>query len=459
MHVTAERRAELLKKLNEFFDRQHKANKARPFLLKLFRGLYKQLLEDTHYIDWNSWKFISDDVQRQYADLPEFGPSRRDILDRLVVVKLNGGLGTTMGCAGPKSFIKVKGELSFLDIARRQHEAFNELHGCRVPLLLMNSFYTDKQTIDKLGAESSVKSFCQSRCPRIYADTLLPVDEDGSDQEWYPPGHGNIFQSLAMNGILDELLEQGRDIMFVSNIDNTGATLDLKIAQFACNDAADYIMECTAKTENDIKGGTLVDIGGQLMHLEIPQVPPEHLDEFCSTRTFKIFNTNNIWVNLRAVKRQLETISSEIIVNKKVLNGRDVIQLETSIGGCIRNFAKAYCVHVERSRFLPVKKTDDLLAICSELYTLTDSWALQLSKQGAAPTVELGKCFQKVDEFHARFEGYPDIRELRSLRIDGDVRFEKDVVLKGDVRIVNKTGQQRAITAGTVLDNDHIVFE
>ncbi|KIH45631.1 UTP--glucose-1-phosphate uridylyltransferase [Ancylostoma duodenale] len=131
--------------------------------------------------------------------------------------------------------------------------------------------------------------------------------------------------------------------MFVSNIDNTGATLDLKIAQFACDEAVDYIMECTEKTQNDIKGGTLIDIAGQLMHLEIPQVPPEHLDEFCSTRTFKIFNTNNIWVNLRAVKDRFDTISSEIIVNKKTLNGRGVIQLETSIGGCIRNFPRAYC--------------------------------------------------------------------------------------------------------------------
>ncbi|VDM52642.1 unnamed protein product [Angiostrongylus costaricensis] len=109
-----------------------------------------------------------------------------------------------------------------------------------------------------------------------------------------------------------------RDIMFVSNIDNSGATLDLKIAQFACDEAVEYIMECTAKTENDIKGGTLIDIAGQLMHLEIPQVPPERLDEFCSTRTFKIFNTNNIWVNLKAVRERLEAISSEIIVNKKV---------------------------------------------------------------------------------------------------------------------------------------------
>uniref|UniRef100_A0A183F2L4 UTP--glucose-1-phosphate uridylyltransferase n=1 Tax=Heligmosomoides polygyrus TaxID=6339 RepID=A0A183F2L4_HELPZ len=154
----------------------------------------------------------------------------------------------------------------------------------------------------------------------------------------------------------------------------------------------------------------LIDVAGQLMHLEIPQVPPEHLDEFCSTRTFKIFNTNNIWVNLKAVKRQLEDISSEIIVNRKVLNGQEVIQLETSIGGCIRNFRKAYC-----------------------------------------------KLF--VRNFHDRFDGYPDIRDLNALVVDGNVRFEKDVVLKGDVRIVNKTGVQQTIVEGTTIDNGRIVFE
>ncbi|KAK6039696.1 UTP--glucose-1-phosphate uridylyltransferase [Cooperia oncophora] len=351
----------------------------------------------------------------------------------------------------------------------------------------MNSFYTDEQTLQELGTSSDVKTFCQSRCPRIYADTLLPVEEDGSEQEWYPPGHGNIFQSLSMTGVLDELLQQGRDIMFVSNIDNTGATLDLKIAQFACDEAAEYIMECTAakthsRYQRHFQGGTLIDIAGQLMHLEIPQVPPEHLDEFCSTRTFKIFNTNNIWVNLRAVKQRLDTISSEIIVNKKTLNGRAVIQLETSIGGCIRNFPRAFCtlfsneqlpekfksemiknflpgVHVDRCRFLPVKKADDLLAISSNLYTLNAARALQLNRNRPAPTVELGSFFQRVDEFHARFDDYPDMQELDSLKIEGDVRFEKGVVLKGNVNIVNRTSKQQVISSGTVIDNEKIVFE
>lgn len=83
---------------------------------------------------------------------------RRDILDRLVVIRLNGGLGTTMGCSGPKSFIEVKEGMSFLDIAVRQHkvgfqtasshfqQTFNERHKALVPLYLMNSFYTDEVT-------------------------------------------------------------------------------------------------------------------------------------------------------------------------------------------------------------------------------------------------------------------------------------------------------------------------
>ncbi|KIH59019.1 hypothetical protein ANCDUO_10762 [Ancylostoma duodenale] len=120
MHFSAEQRAEL-NKLDEFFARTQ-VNDAEA---NVFRRLYRQFLEETHYIDWNSWKFIADNVQSNHDDLPRFDPSRKDVLDRLIVVKLNGGLGTTMGCEGPKSFIKVKDDLSFLDIATQQHEEYN----------------------------------------------------------------------------------------------------------------------------------------------------------------------------------------------------------------------------------------------------------------------------------------------------------------------------------------------
>lgn len=44
------------------------------------------------------------------------------MLDKLVVVKLNGGLGTSMGCKGPKSVIQVRNELTFLDLTVQQIE-------------------------------------------------------------------------------------------------------------------------------------------------------------------------------------------------------------------------------------------------------------------------------------------------------------------------------------------------
>ena len=44
------------------------------------------------------------------------------MLDKLVVLKLNGGLGTSMGCTGPKSLIRVRNEHTFLDLTVQQIE-------------------------------------------------------------------------------------------------------------------------------------------------------------------------------------------------------------------------------------------------------------------------------------------------------------------------------------------------
>lgn len=44
------------------------------------------------------------------------------MLGKLVVIKLNGGLGTSMGCHGPKSVIPVRSDLTFLDLTVQQIE-------------------------------------------------------------------------------------------------------------------------------------------------------------------------------------------------------------------------------------------------------------------------------------------------------------------------------------------------
>ncbi|CAJ0583536.1 unnamed protein product, partial [Mesorhabditis spiculigera] len=450
MKINDENREKLLAELDAWYDKQAEKTDKDLFDAVVFKKLYKQLLSENAYIDWDRWKFISEDVQRNFDDLPVFERAKTDVLDRLVVIKLNGGLGTTMGCKNAKSFIEVKDGHSFLDLAIAQNEAFNKKYNAKIPLLLMDSFNTFADTREKLQGRN-VRQFEQSRCPRVYSDTFLPVEEEA--ERWYPPGHGNIFASLEFSGELDRLLAEGRDIIFVSNIDNTGAVIEPRIAQFFSEIGAEYAMECTPKTQADIKGGTLIEIGNHIMHLEIPQVPPEHLDDFCSTKVFKIFNTNNIWVNLRAVKKNLEQIRSEIIVNKKKLsNGREVIQLETSIGGSIKAFDHAYCIHVPRSRFLPVKKTDDLLALASDLYELQPDFSLKLSVD-SAPLITLPSHLQLLSGFRNAFPEYPKMRELRSLSVEGDVCFEADVTLKGNVQIKAEPGAKLIVPRGATIED------
>lgn len=47
-----------------------------------------------------------------------------------------------------------------------------------------------------------------------------------------------------------------------------------------------------------LQGGTLIQYEGKLRLLEIAQVPKEHVDDFKSVKTFKFFNTNNLWAKL-----------------------------------------------------------------------------------------------------------------------------------------------------------------
>ena len=92
--------------------------------------------------------------------------------------------------------------------------------------------------------------------------------------------------------------------MFISNIDNLGATVDVNILNFLAGEEAaskprcEFLMEVTDKTRADVKGGTLIQYEDKLRLLEIAQVPKDHLEDFKSVKTFKIFNTNNLWIKL-----------------------------------------------------------------------------------------------------------------------------------------------------------------
>ncbi|VFR02560.1 unnamed protein product [Cuscuta campestris] len=427
----------------------------------------RYLSGEAQFIEWSKIQTPTDEVVVPFdnlAPLSEDPTETKKLLDKLVVLKLNGGLGTTMGCTGPKSVIEVRNGLTFLDLIVKQIESLNVKYGCKVPLLLMNSFNThdDTQKIIEKYSNSNIEihTFNQSQYPRLVVEDFAPLPCKGISGKdgWYPPGHGDVFPALMNSGKLDLLLSQGKEYVFVANSDNLGAVVDLKILNHLIQNKNEYCMEVTPKTLADVKGGTLISYDGKVQLLEIAQVPDQHVNEFKSIEKFKIFNTNNLWVNLNAIKRLVEAdaLKMEIIPNPKEVNGVKVLQLETAAGAAIKFFDRGIGVNVPRSRFLPVKATSDLLLVQSDLYTLTDDGYVirnPVRANPSNPSIDLGPEFKKVADFLARFKSIPSIVELDSLKVVGDVWFGADITLKGKVTITAKSGkleiQDKAVIANT----------
>jgi UTP--glucose-1-phosphate uridylyltransferase len=216
-------------------------------------------------------------------------------------------------------------------------------------------------------------------------------------------------------------------------------------------------MEVTPKTLADVKGGTLISYEGRVQLLEIAQVPDEHVNEFKSIDKFKIFNTNNMWVNLKAIKRLVEAdaLQMEIIPNPKEVDGVKVLQLETAAGAAIRFFDRAIGVNVPRSRFLPVKATSDLLLVQSDLYTVENGAVVRNPARKIAenPSIELSGEFKKVGDFLKRFKSIPSIIELDSLKVNGDVWFGKNIVLKGKVVVEAAKGEKIEVPDKAIIEN------
>ncbi|OLL23531.1 putative UTP--glucose-1-phosphate uridylyltransferase [Neolecta irregularis DAH-3] len=449
--------------------KEPKTRKAFEIEMDNFFALFRRYLIDKAKGTKIEWDRIHPPKKEQVIDYDTLsGSAPEEFLKRLAVLKLNGGLGTTMGCVGPKSVIEVREGNSFLDLSVRQIEHLNRTYGVSVPFVLMNSFNTDEDTsriIKKYeGHNIEILTFNQSRFPRVLKDSLLPVprEYDSAKSEWYPPGHGDVFEALSNSGLLDQLIAKGKEILFVSNIDNLGAVVDLRILSHMASSQSEYLMELTQKTKADVKGGTLICYDDTVRLLEIAQVPSQHIEEFKSIKKFKYFNTNNIWLNLHAVKRVVENneLEMEIIPNFKTLtsdkkgeNDQSIIQLETAVGAAIRYFKNAHGVNVPRNRFLPVKTCSDLLLVKSDLFKLKHGQLVMSEERfGPAPIVKLGVDFKKVSDFQRRIPAIPKILELDHLTITGAVNLGRDIEFRGTVIIVASDGSRIDIPNGSVIE-------
>jgi UTP--glucose-1-phosphate uridylyltransferase len=390
------------------------------------------------------------DIPR-FEELPD--ADAVEALDQTVVLKLNGGLGTSMGMTKAKSLLEVKDGLTFLDIIVKQVLRQREVHGARLPLVLMNSFATRDDSLALLGRYDDLEvdvpaDFVQNKVPKLRADDLTPVEwPDDPDKEWSPPGHGDLYTALVTSGMLEQLLDAGYRYAFVSNSDNLGAILEPRTLAWFAGEDIPFLIEVIDRTEADKKGGHIAHRreGGGLVLREIAQTPDEDVEAFQDTSRHRYFNANTIWLNLPRLKETLDAqdgvLGLPMIVNRKTVDPGDksspeVIQLETAMGAAIDVFDGAQALHVPRERFIPVKTTNDLLVVRSDAYELDDDFKLQLRAQaGTAPLVDLdGDVFKLVDAFDERFaQGPPSLVACRSLQVKGDVRFGRGVVCRDEV--------------------------
>jgi UTP--glucose-1-phosphate uridylyltransferase len=405
--------------------------------------------------------------------LPEPAAGVAEVLDRTVSIRLNGGLGTSMGMTRAKSLLEAKDGLAFLDVIARQVLGLRERSAARLPLVLMNSFATREDSLAALDRYPGLSAdlppdFVQGRVPKIRADDLRPVDWPADpDLEWAPPGHGDLYTSLVTSGMLELMLDHGYEYAFVANSDNLGATLDPSILAWFAGEELPFVMEVADRTAADRKGGHLARRrgGGGLVLREIAQTPDEDVDAFQDTDRHRYFNTNNLWVNLRTLGRVMEerggVLGLPMIVNRKTVDPSDssspaVFQLETAMGAAIDVFDGAAALRVPRERLAPVKTTNDLLALRSDAYVISDDFQVRLAPQrgGRPPFVDLDSAYFKLlRDFDARFPaGPPSLVECERLVVRGDVAFGRGVVVRGSASVEQTGDGQRFIEDGTVLE-------
>jgi UTP--glucose-1-phosphate uridylyltransferase len=413
-----------------------------------FRHYYEQLSEGASGM-------IGEDAIEPVRDVTdaEALPAGDPPLDQAVVIKLNGGLGTSMGMDRAKSLLEVKDGMAFLDVIARQVLALRESSRARLPLVLMNSFYTREDSLALLERYEDLRSdvpfdFVQHKEPKLLVDGLTPAEWPADRSlEWCPPGHGDIYPALSTSGMLELLLERGYRYAFMSNSDNLGAVLEPRILAWIAAERLPYVCEVTDRTEADKKGGHIAvrkETGGLILR-ETAQTPDEDMDAFTDVERHPYFHVNNLWVDLEALERLLRArdgvMGLPMIVNEKTVDPADssspaVYQLETAMGAAIGVFEGARAIRVPRSRFVPVKKTSDLLVLRSDAYVLADGARIELAEgRSQAPLVELDDDhFKLLADFDARFPaGPPSLAEAERLEVVGDVTFGRGVAVRGSV--------------------------
>ncbi|KAH1082998.1 hypothetical protein J1N35_022759 [Gossypium stocksii] len=365
------------------------------------------------------------------ADIAE----SKQLLDKLVVVKYNGALGKNMGFGGPKSLIEVKNGSTPLDLIVNQIQSLNSKYGCNIPLLLMNPKNTHNDIVKALEKYSTLDVDIHPFEQGEHTQHESFVSEEAEDK-WQSSKHGAHFLSLMNSGTLDVLLAQGKEYALVVNPDNVAGVVDPKILNHLAQNSIEYCSEVTPTTSTGLVSFMASSLQGMF---KLEDFTSDHSEK--SVKGFKFIDTRSLWLNLKAIKRLVDTSALN-------LDNLSTLKLfENSIG-----------ISIPQSRFLPLNSTSDLFLLQSDLYSFTEGMFVRNDARVSPsdPSIALGPEFEKISDFKRRFVTIPSIVKLDSLEVNGDVWFGADIVLKGKVVIDASPGLTLRIPGGVVLEDEEI---
>lgn len=278
---------------------------------------------------------------------------------RVGVVILAGGMATRFGGV-VKAAVPVFDGKSFLEIKTSDvAQVSGHLDGA-VPVYVMTSFATHARITEHVaerglsnGGRLAITTFPQLVSLRLTREGTLFREPDGTLSP-YATGHGDLTFALRRSGALSAFRARGGELLFMSNVDNLGATLDPAILGFHLDRGAKITAEVVRKEKGD-KGGAPARVDA------VPQI----VESFRFPAAFDqdaipVFNTNTFVLDAAAIDRDFELPYYRV---EKKVEGLTAIQFERLVGELTAFLPSAF-VEVHRDgvdgRFQPAKDPDEL---------------------------------------------------------------------------------------------------
>ena len=449
------------------------------FSIRAFLRLYREAIGKGEGGIWMNEKDLDPVMHVPIIEAPPSTQrkSAEHFFSQCVVLKLNGGLGSSMGLTCAKALLDIKKNLNVLDVLFLQLEK----HPIVSPLILFNSHHTSAATMRYIHTRKNehfsktipaVTELIQHNIPRLCPQTHVPVQSPGKEGiSWCPPGHGNVYNILYESGTIDTLLECGYKYLFISNSDNLGATLDADLATYFASSSLSFMMEVCRRRNEDQKGGHLAyrKRDGLWIVREAAQCSEQDRAFFADVHKYRYFNTNNLWMKLRDLKKKLvewkgllplPVLRSTKPIDIQVSSSPKCWQLETAAGAAITLFgSKAKPIVVSRDRFRPIKFLHDLMFFRSDATKITRKGELR-DICSEPPRILLDELsYQRMGDLEALLkDNIPSLRFCTSLELVGQFQFSANVVLIGAVRFVNKSRTTVIIIPTKYYVNEEVIF-